>query len=342
MNEFRRDPVTGRTVIIAADRDARPNQYVASQVELSSALPHTNVSCQFCAAQMDTPPIVARYGHSAEAKVDDWQVCVVPNLYPSLHDVAPKHSAHGTWTSAPATGVHEVVIESPTHVTRASDLTPTQFELLLWAYRDRVQSILQRPEIRYVQVIKNSGEAAGASIQHTHSQVFGLPFVPKGLREELSGAQQFFDERQQCVYCHTLEQELAAFSSGEEHRIVGQSQNFVAWCPYASRVAYEVHVAPRTHTAQFENTSQERTVELAEFLRSIVRKLDLHPRIDAFNYLIHTLPSAHADTNFYHWHIEIIPRIAKEAGFEWATGVHINTVAPERAAVELSLIEPNL
>jgi UDPglucose--hexose-1-phosphate uridylyltransferase len=199
--------------------------------------------------------------------------------------------------------------------------------------------MLQRPDIRYAQVIKNSGEAAGASIRHTHSQIFGLPFVPQGILEELNGARTFFNQHGNCVYCQTLDQELGVFNSGDtQHRIVGQSENFVAWCPYASRVAYEVHVAPRGHSARFEKTSRERINELAKLLRSIVHNLDQHPRIDAFNYLIHTLPAEHADTDAYHWHIEIIPRIAKEAGFEWATGVHINTVAPEQAAVELSLI----
>ena len=286
---------------------------------------------------METPPISARYGRNP------WQVCVVPNLYPSLtpppdneslpptvfdQEFEVKTSREST-ESIPAHGFHEVIIESPTHVVRSSDLSVVQFAHMLTAYRDRMQFMYDRGA-RYVQVIKNSGRDAGASVRHTHSQVFGVPFVPEQVDRELRGASTYYERTKQCIFCQVLQQELEA-----KLRIVATSDEFVAWCPFASRVGYEMHVAPRSHAARFENSDDKLLEKLATFLRPLIHSLDQHPRIHAFNYLIHSLPRHDENVTSYHWHIEILPRIAKEAGFEWGTGVHINTVSPEQAAEEL-------
>ena len=353
MNTFRRDPVTGQIVIIAAERDSRPNQFLAaSSPRLRAPKPNvakdTNRSaCQFCADQMQTPPITARYGGQEDG--DSWQVCVVPNLYPSLNlppsnssmsssemnSLGPFAKTNQLFQSVSANGFHEVIIESPTHETLAGDLSEATFKHMLVAYQERTTSMYQQGA-RYVQVIKNSGEDAGASVRHTHSQVFGIPFVPEHVALEVTNAASFFDKTNECVFCQILAQEQATTDSKTSaSRIVATSENFVAWCPFASRVAYELHIAPRDHAARFEETGASLLDELAVFLRTLIRKLDQHPRIHAFNYLIHSLPPEFEHTGSYHWHLEVLPRIAKEAGFEWGTGVHINTVTPEQAAKEL-------
>ena len=277
---------------------------------------------------METPPIVAHFGG-----VDPWQVCAVPNLYPIIQSTARSSdlpTPHDELLIAqPVDGFHEVVIESPTHVTRTGKLSAEQFQFMLSAYRGRVHDMHDRGS-KYVQVMKNSGRDAGASLLHSHSQIFGLPFVPDTLRLELDGATRYFDRHRCCVYC-----DLIARESETESRIVAKNERFVAWCPYASRFGYETWIAPRDHASRFEQTSDADLGKLGTLFQKVVSKIEQHPRIAAFNYLFHSLPFDSTRHDQYHWHIEIIPRIAKLAGFEWGTGVHVNTVAPEDAARDL-------
>ena len=335
VNEFRQDPITGRWVIISADRDARPNQYREENRELKERETKADLasaaSCPFCAHQMDTPPIVARYGESNSP----WQVCVVPNLFPVLATseiVAPPTSL-GMHESSPAVGIHEVVIESPTHATKMSELSLNQFGFMLQAYQDRIRTHRDTDGIQFALAMKNSGQAAGASLRHTHSQIFGLPFVPEQMQRELKGAANYFDRKRRCVYCELIQAEEN--SSQEDSRIVAQTEHFVAWCPYASRVSYEVWLAPRQHQARFEDMRAGMLADLGQLFCSLIRKIEQHPRIAAFNYLLHTSPFDSDHQDHYHWHIEILPRIAKQAGFEWGAGIEINTVRPSRAADEL-------
>ena len=328
MNELRRDPITGRAVLVAAGRDARPNQYEAKKVP-DRELAQTQQACPFCFGQMDTPPIIEQFGGE-----NPWQVCVVPNLYPVLSaqesrsGVAQDASVSALFKTRTVEGFHEVVIESPVHTTRLSDLSGEQFRLMLEAYRSRICSMRDRG-CDYVQVMKNQGRDAGASLMHTHSQIFGMHFVPETVERELQGALKYQQTNQSCVYC-----DLVAAELGAKERVVATNDHFVAWCPFASRFALETWIAPRTHTPRFEEATDDLLETLASLFRMVMRKLESHPRVQAFNYLIHTAPFG-AQADHYHWHIEIIPRVAKLAGFEWGTGVHINTIPPERAAAEL-------
>lgn len=330
MNEIRQDPVTGRRVIISTHRDARPNEFsceVATPLELDTSA----AACPFCAGQMQTPPMVARFGESNNRS---WQVCVVPNLYPVLEMPAEEPATNDAvlFSSQPARGHHEVVIESPTHVTRMSELSLEQIVLMLRAYRDRMLFMRAQPDVVYVQAMKNSGLEAGASLKHTHSQLFGLNFVPQQIQDELDGAKAYWETSGRCLFCDMAEQESKAGK-----RVVVETNDFIAWCPFASRFAFETCVAPKAHTARFETCDNRMLEKLGALFQIILRRIERHPRITAFNYLIHSLPFDSDRDDHYHWHIEIIPRIAKQAGFEWGTGVLINTVAPERAASELRI-----
>ena len=261
---------------------------------------------------------------------ESWDVCVVPNRYPVCEPLASTNDA-----SVRAQGVHEVVIESATHTTRLSELDLAHIYLMLLAYRDRFAFLSRQASIRFALAMKNSGRDAGASLMHTHSQIFGLPFVPEQMERELDGCERYFENRKRCVYCDLIDK--AVSPSAQPTRLVGENESFVAWCPEASRFAYEVWIGPTTHQSRFDHASDDTLKRLAELLLSLARKIDQHPRIDAFNYLIHSLPFDSNRHDQYHWHIEVLPRIAKQAGFEWGTGIFINTVPPTQAANELRL-----
>lgn len=279
---------------------------------------------------MDTPPILCEYGRDQGRP---WQVCVVPNLYPVLDagsDQSPPEAQSAIFKANRAVGLHEVVIESPSHITATGQLTTEQVVLMLRAYRDRMLAMRDTGNIAYVQVIKNAGMNAGASLSHTHSQIFGMPFVPQQIQQEMDGAAAYFSAKNRCPFCDVVNEELE-----KNQRVVAATPDFVAWCPYASRFGYETWIAPRRHSARFEDTDDMALEKLGVLFQLVLRKVERNPRIDAFNYLIHSLPFDSHQDDHYHWHIEIIPRTFKVAGFEWGTGVHVNTVAPEQAAKEL-------
>lgn len=326
MNEFRRDPISGRWVIISASRDARPNHFRSS---VSATVDDGRETCPFCVHQMDTPAPVAQYGRSSTS---NWEVCVVPNRYPvlqptTLFSVQPDPS--GIDEVASDAGFHEVVIESPRHITTVTEMTREQFLWMLVAYRDRFGAIKEAGLTQGL-AIKNSGAAAGASLKHAHSQVFGLPFVPPQIELELLGSQRFYETHGTCPFCAmiTAEQQVAT-------RVVAENDAFIAWCPRASRFPFETWIAPKSHRSRFEMEDDESLGVLGDLFRLVVQRVEAHSRIDAFNYLIHSLPFDTNHHDHYHWHIEIIPRVAKAAGFEWGTGIHINTVVPAVAAEQL-------
>ena len=184
--------------------------------------------------------------------------------------------------------------------------------------------------IVFVMPFKNSGLDGGASLEHSHSQIMGLPFVPPRMGIELSGSSSFFGRENTCVFC-----QLLATESEARLRVVAENSDFVAWCPYASRCAFETWIAPRKHAPRFEETGRLSLDRLGELLLRVLRAVENHPRINAYNYLLHSAPFDTCPHDHYHWHIEIVPRIAKVGGFEWGTGVFINSVPPEQAASQL-------
>ena len=333
VNEFRQDPVTKQWVIVSSDRERRPNEFrqaAANSLDVDRKL--AEESCPFCILQMDTPRPVARYGDSG---VEGWEVCVVPNRYPVLdaddHVTAPLESL-GFGEACPALGCHEVVIESPDHCESPSELSPKQVFFMLQAYRDRMRAMSQIPGVQFVLAMKNTGQLAGASLRHTHSQIFGLPIVPSLVEREMQCAAEYHSQHGRCVFCDLVETELDHGS-----RIMAATDEFVVWCPFASRFNFEFWLAPRKHLPRYQDLENSMLQKLGILMEKIFGKLNRNPQIDAFNYVLHSQPFDTDPQDHYHWHIEFLPRIAAQAGFEWGTGIHINTVDPNFAARELRI-----
>ncbi len=335
MRQFRKDPLSDRWVAYAQGREDRPNEFE------NGGRRRPDARCPFCAGhEQDTPPQVSSYTaktrrRELEAPARDaaapWLVRVVPNKYPAFRPTEDtKLQQHGLYTSAGAFGGHEVIIESPRHVASLSQLTDTEALLSLQAYRDRIQAFHQRTGYGYVLVFKNVGPRAGASLEHTHSQVVATAHVPAEIANEVAAVRRLFERHQACFFCRVIADEL---DHGE--RLVAKTSRFIAVCPYASRMPYELWVLPRVHSSHFELQDEQALPELALFVRQLIQRLEqVHGRL-AYNFFIHTTPF---DTSFpphYHWHIEIFPRLTITAGFEWGTGYYINPVPPEQAAAVL-------
>jgi len=265
-----------------------------------------------------------------------WRVRVVPNLFPALQiegDLDKR--GEGIYDRMNGIGAHEVIIETPKHVLSLSALSNENVEEVLWTYRDRLVDLKKDKRFIYGMLFKNVGRAAGASLEHTHSQLIVTPIVPKNVADEMKGAQDFYGYRGRCIFCDMVEQELQTAK-----RVVLEGENFIAFEPFASRFPFETWLLPKRHASHFENLQKLGIAELAADLKTILAKLEQALDYPPYNYVIHTAPFNVGDLEYYHWHIEIIPRLTRVAGFEWGTGFYINPVPPESAAEYLREVEP--
>lgn len=337
MPNLRLDPVTGRFVIVASNRAARPDEYRSSNHDVPTA-----TGCPFCPGhEADTPTAVITYPPRRSAvESQNWQVRVVPNLYPAVYpESSDGHvrplSTERLFQQSPSLGVHEVLIESPRHVRSISDQTVEEASLVFCAYRDRMLAMRQTDALAWALIFKNVGEAAGASLEHIHSQLTGLHNVPPEIRQELNNAENYFRKNHSCLFCEINRREVQC-----RDRIVMKTPNFVAFCPFFSRNAYETWILPWDHCSHFERTGDNLLPELARIVHFCVSRIETAAHCRAYNYFIHSAPFDTEAAAHYHWHLEIIPRTAMIGGFEWGTGCFINTVPPEEAAARLRESEP--
>jgi len=224
-------------------------------------------------------------------------------------------------------GAHEVIIETPNHRESLATLPEAAVVDVLWAYRERLADLKKDPRLRYVLIFKNHGEAAGASLEHPHSQLIATPIVPIMVQEELDGAERYFRYKERCVFCDIIHQERQ-----QGARIISDHDGFLALAPFAPRFPFETWVLPSRHQAAFEEIQQPEMASLARLLGSILRRMNQVLLDPPYNFMLHTAPLQQEHLDHYHWHLELIPKLTKVAGFEWGSGFFINPTPPEEAA----------
>jgi UDPglucose--hexose-1-phosphate uridylyltransferase len=339
-SEIRRDPAGGGWVIIAAERAKRPYEFRPIPVDDPAGAVLAAESCPFCPNREGrTPPEVAAV-RPAESRPDGpgWSVRVVPNKYPVLtRGAAPRPLVHGFFEASDGIGVHEVVIETPDHQIDFSSLVPAQALAVVRTWRERIRSIEAEPQYVYIQLFKNQGRAAGASLSHPHSQIAALPFIPPRIRDEIEASARFQAATGECLHCRMIEEETAA-----AERMILRNEAFIVTAPFASRFPYEMHVHPLRHAIRFTAMDEGETALLAAALQDVLGRLRRTLNDPPFNLILHQAPAFAAvgeaepsAFSAYHWHFEILVMPTREAGFEWGTGVHINPVPPEEAAAVL-------
>ncbi|MEW6522817.1 MAG: DUF4931 domain-containing protein [Bacillota bacterium] len=329
MSELRKDPFTTRWSIIATERQKRPHDFRRA--------PHTRSggNCPFCWGNEHlTPPEVLAYRESrAGRNTPGWSVRVFPNKFPALDPGLPRaEKTDGPLVSMAGSGYHEVLVETPEHHASIPTYSTEQLSLALQAMGERLQALKQTGSIAYVQVFKNEGAVAGASLEHPHFQIVGLPLVPAAIAEELEVARAYHQSTGGCLHCAVLEHERL-----RRARVVEESPGFVCHCPFASRFPYEMSIHPQRHSPDFLDTDRDELEELAgALIRAVGRLEGAFPEPD-YNMVLHTAPFGEAHP-YYHWHLEILPRLTVTAGFEWGTGLFINPTAPETASEELRAV----
>lgn len=324
MPELRKDPVLGRWVIIATERGKRPTDFASGKEVVKAGF------CPFCEGNEDkTPPEVLAYRDpSTRPNTPGWWLRCVPNKFPALSVEGDlDRRGEGMYDLMNGVGAHEVLIETPEHDASFARYAQRQVEEIIWSWRDRVMELRKDIRFHYILIFKNHGREAGASLDHPHTQLIAIPIVPKRVREEMQGAHQYYDFKERCVFCDIIKQEIA---SGL--RVVEENQHFVAFAPFASRFPFETWILPKRHESHFENLQKTDVVELSQILRNTLKRISDLLDDPPYNFIVHTSPLNEQALPHFHWHIEVMPKLTKVAGFEWGTGFYINPTPPEDAA----------
>jgi UDPglucose--hexose-1-phosphate uridylyltransferase len=324
--ELRKDPVTQAWVVVGQ----------------RESLGERPADCPFEPDKMEGKPAILSWPQEGA-----WQIRVMAHPQPIYRiEGEAGRLPDGIYDKMGALGAHEVVVETPKHERRLSQLGDEEIESVLWVWASRTADLKKDPRFKYVSVFKNQGPQAGEEWAHAHSEIAATMFVPRRLKYELAAAHEWFREKERCIFCDTVRQE-----ERYGKRIVDVQGDYYALCPYASRVPYEVWLVHRRHNHLFEQPrpgSNRR--QLAALLGRVLRRLEkIAP---AYHLVVHTAPNTRSKkgelagywktlAEDFHWHIEILPIVEKTSKSYSIKEVYFNTVFPEAAAAELRALDPN-
>jgi UDPglucose--hexose-1-phosphate uridylyltransferase len=331
MPELRKDPIIGRWVIISTERGKRPTDFASVPPAQYSSF------CPFCVGnETKTPPeVFALRQPGSQKDSPGWTVRVVPNKFPALQIEGDlNRQGEGIYDKMNGIGAHEVIIETPEHDKTLSDLDENRVAEVLSTWRERILDLKKDERFKYIVVFKNHGEAAGASLEHAHTQLVAMPIIPKRVVEEIEGARKYYDFKERCIYCDIVSQEI-----NDDVRVVTANESFLAIEPFAARFPFETWILPKVHEPAFEEAATKELHRLARILKEILVKINAALNRPPYNFILHTLPLHGNNRSWYHWHLEIMPKLTKVAGFEWGSGFYINPTAPEEAARYLREIQ---
>jgi UDPglucose--hexose-1-phosphate uridylyltransferase len=332
MSEMRKDPLTGRWVIIAAERLKRPNDFKKSDP------PSSGQGCPFCPGHEElTPPeIYAVRPPGSAANGPGWSLRIIPNRFPALRVEGPlERAGEGLFDRVSGVGAHEVIVESPDHNKDLGDLPASVSEEVLWAWSERLRDLSNDVRLRCAIVFKNHGEAAGASLSHPHSQLLALPMIPMEVEAKLRSSLNHYREKERCLLCDIVRQERK-----DGARIIWENDAFVALAPWAATKPFETWIVPKVHQSHFEDEPRTRIALAGEALQTVLSRLSEALERPAYNIVLHTGPFREHGLSHAHWHLEILPSVAFSAGFEIGSGYAINPVPPEESAAFLRKLGP--
>jgi UDPglucose--hexose-1-phosphate uridylyltransferase len=323
--ELRKDPITASWVVLGLREDTC----------------ETSGGCPFCPAKVDARQVLLRLPQQGP-----WQVAAMPHPDPLFRiEGDPGRRADGINDMMRPVGADEIIIETPEHDRKLEDLSEDQILRVMEAWAGRIQDLKRDIRFKYVSVTKNHGALAGQHGSHAHSEVTATTFVPRRILYELRAARSWYEQKERCVFCDVVRQE-----ERQGKRIVDTQGEYVALCPYASRVPYEIWLINRNHSYLFEQPrpgSDRR--QLAVLLQRVLRRL--RQVAPAYHLVVHTSPNtnhrkgdAHAYwktiMSDYHWHIEILPIVETRSKSYSIKEVYYNALMPEQAAERLRQLDP--
>lgn len=332
MSQMRKDVFSGRWVIVGEPDALRPADFQFKPF-LREA-----VFCPFCESnEASTPPeVFAIRSPGALPNHQGWAVRVVPSRPPRLQiEGELGRRAEGFHDLMNGVGAHEIVVETPRHDLSLQQLAVSEIANVIRAYAERIIDLHRDQRMRYVLAFKNHGVEAGArTISHSISQLMALPVTPRSIKNKLMVARSYYAEKERCIYCDVLQQELT-----ERHRLVAENEDFAAFTPFASRFPFEISIFPKFHSTAFSEIGAAQTEKLAAILRDVLQKLDHTVGSPPYNLSLQDCPRLRPKRGYwetiqqdFHWHLEILPQVGRISGFEWASGFFYNPVPPEMAA----------
>ena len=250
MPDLRRDPIVGRWVIISTERAGRPRDFYPAE----PARQPSTALCPLCPGQEQLTPneVLAYRPQGGGTNSQGWTVRVVPNKYPALQVEGDlSREGIGLYDRMNGIGAHEVIIETPDHKDMLADLPVKRVEDVLWAYRDRMVDLKRDMRFRYILVFKNHGAVAGATLEHTHSQLIALPVIPTIVLTEIDGCRAHYQQKERCIYCDIIRQEMT-----DQERVVVENPEFICFTPFAPRFPFEMWILPKRHAAYFEESQR--------------------------------------------------------------------------------------
>ncbi len=326
VSQLRQDIVTGDWVVIATARGKRHFDVGKSQKAWEDDEIPSKEDCLFCDPEKSGQEKDVLIYNTSEG---DWTLRVFPNKYPAFARPSGGKVTfrdEGPYFWMDGVGYHEVIVTRD-HQKHIGQMDSFLVAEILDAFQTRYIDLMNKKSVRYIEIFHNHGKAVGGSIFHPHTQLAAIPVISPYINLELKGAEIYHRANKLCVFCAMIEWELEA-----KKRVIFENDLFVAFCPFASRSAFEVWVLPKKHSPYFERLDDAMKVAGGEALKEAVRKIGKVLGGPAYNFYLHTAPCDGKDYPHYHWHIEILPKTSIWSGFELSTGIEISTIEPEKAA----------
>lgn len=321
LSELRQDPISGDWIAIAPGRGKRPHPFFGSGRRRRAP----KNGCPF-----ENPRKLDHREPFLQANdKNGWLLQVVENRFPAFthRDICAAVSRKGPYSIVPSVGHHELVITRG-HDADLPDLSLVQVVQVFQAFQDRYLMLMEDKCLEYISIFHNWGSSAGASVYHPHYQLIAIPVVPPDFMHSLRGATDYYRKHKACVHCAML-----AWEFKDRKRVIFENRHAVALAPFVSRSAFEIRIFPKKHLPFFENTGEVELSGAAEALWRAVKMMKSRLKDPDYNFFIHTAPMRNKKRyGSYHWHIEILPKITVDAGFELGTGIEINPVDPDNAA----------
>jgi len=327
-SELRLDIVSKDWVVIATGRARRPETF---KKEKRKIFQEKREVCPFCHIQdQETPTLIFSKGKKIENTKEipkDWTLVVIPNRFPAvLPGETLRERAEGPYQLMDGVGFHEVVVTRD-HIRDISQFSIKEIKEVIDAYQERYLELMNEKFVNYISIFHNHGPEAGASIAHPHSQIMAIPVTDPDIQNSLIGSRRYWDYHRKCIHC-----EMVKWDKEDGRRIVFENDEFLALCPFASRMAFEVRIYPKAHLSYFERVNEQQKMALAEAFQVVLQKLRKALGDFSYNFFLRTSPCDGRDYSHYHWHFEILPRTSIPAGFEFGVGIEISTIEPEKAA----------
>ena len=324
MSELRFDHINNTWTIISPERCLRPSDYVIEPDEKK---------CPFCVGNENlTPPEIYRLSNH----LNEWETRVIPNKFPALKvEETLVRKPSGIFDIISGTGAHEVIIDTPNHDLKFTDYSVKELFNLYKMFQIRIADLKKDLRLRYILPFKNYGKEAGATLIHPHSQIIAMPEIPEKVEKLIQNSKNHFEVKERCLFCDIISEETR-----DNKRIITENNDFIAFCPFASTMPFEIRIFPKFHSSEYVNMNDKQLNEFANISENILKKLKKVKENISINMFIETAPHNFKNNGekfaelglYYHWFCVFFPRITTFGGFEFATGTTINTVIPEVAA----------